>query len=205
MKGSVRNRRRLVTGVAVVAALAACTSALVATSSAGAAGSVRGFDGTRSRSPAWASPRSWQRPDRRAGADQTLQRHQRDQGRQDQLRRVRRRQAGPGHRAVGGAAPRHPGRGLRDSSATCRSSTRPTTSLSSRCPYFGWAFDNSYCSHDPSTKLWGFGYNGCLVPSDPSFSPTRPQPVHVRRARRPGRSTRPSRCSRTTRSRARTR
>jgi ABC-type branched-subunit amino acid transport system substrate-binding protein len=36
-------------------------------------------------------------------------------------------------------------------------------------PYFGWAFDNSYCSHDPSTKLWGFGYTGCIVPSDPSF------------------------------------
>ena len=36
-------------------------------------------------------------------------------------------------------------------------------------PYFGSAFDNSYCSKTPSTKLWGFGYNGCLVPSDPSY------------------------------------
>jgi ABC-type branched-subunit amino acid transport system substrate-binding protein len=36
-------------------------------------------------------------------------------------------------------------------------------------PYFGWAFDNSYCSHEPSTKLWGFGYSGCIVPSDPAF------------------------------------
>jgi ABC-type branched-subunit amino acid transport system substrate-binding protein len=35
-------------------------------------------------------------------------------------------------------------------------------------PYFGWAFDNTYCSNKPSTSLWGFGYNGCLVPSDPS-------------------------------------
>jgi ABC-type branched-subunit amino acid transport system substrate-binding protein len=35
-------------------------------------------------------------------------------------------------------------------------------------PYFGWAFDNTYCSHNPSTKLYGFGYNGCLVPADPS-------------------------------------
>jgi ABC-type branched-subunit amino acid transport system substrate-binding protein len=35
-------------------------------------------------------------------------------------------------------------------------------------PYFGWAFDNTYCSHKPSTSLWGFGYNGCLVPNDPS-------------------------------------
>ena len=36
-------------------------------------------------------------------------------------------------------------------------------------PYFGWAFDNSYCSHDPSTQLWGFGYSGCIVPVDPAF------------------------------------
>ena len=36
-------------------------------------------------------------------------------------------------------------------------------------PYFGWAFDNSYCSHDPSTQLWGFGYSGCIVPVNPAF------------------------------------
>ena len=35
-------------------------------------------------------------------------------------------------------------------------------------PYFGWAFDNTYCSNKPSTSLWGFGYNGCLVPDNPS-------------------------------------
>ena len=35
-------------------------------------------------------------------------------------------------------------------------------------PYFGWAFDNTYCSNKSTTKLYGFGYNGCLVPSDPS-------------------------------------
>jgi len=36
-------------------------------------------------------------------------------------------------------------------------------------PYFGWGFDDTYCSHNPSTKLWGFAYSGCGVPSDPSF------------------------------------
>jgi ABC-type branched-subunit amino acid transport system substrate-binding protein len=36
-------------------------------------------------------------------------------------------------------------------------------------PYFGWAFDDTYCSPKPSTKLWGFGFSGCGVPSDPSF------------------------------------
>ncbi|MFN8026901.1 MAG: ABC transporter substrate-binding protein [Acidimicrobiia bacterium] len=35
-------------------------------------------------------------------------------------------------------------------------------------PYFGWAFDGTYCSTKPTTKLYGFGYNGCLVPSAPS-------------------------------------
>jgi ABC-type branched-subunit amino acid transport system substrate-binding protein len=34
-------------------------------------------------------------------------------------------------------------------------------------PYFGWAFDNSYCSRDVTDKLYGFGYGGCLTPSDP--------------------------------------
>jgi ABC-type branched-subunit amino acid transport system substrate-binding protein len=36
-------------------------------------------------------------------------------------------------------------------------------------PYFGWGFDDTYCSHLPSTKLWGFAYSGCGVPSDPSY------------------------------------
>ena len=36
-------------------------------------------------------------------------------------------------------------------------------------PYFGWGFDDTYCSNKPSTKLWGFGFSGCGVPSNPSF------------------------------------
>jgi branched-chain amino acid transport system substrate-binding protein len=38
-------------------------------------------------------------------------------------------------------------------------------------PYIGWAFDNTYCSDTPTTKLYGFGFNGCLVPADPPFMP----------------------------------
>jgi ABC-type branched-subunit amino acid transport system substrate-binding protein len=38
-------------------------------------------------------------------------------------------------------------------------------------PYVGFAFDDTYCSATPSTSLWGFGYNGCLVPADPSVMP----------------------------------
>ena len=36
-------------------------------------------------------------------------------------------------------------------------------------PYFGWDFDNTYCSPKPSTSLWGFSYNGCLLAENPSF------------------------------------
>jgi ABC-type branched-subunit amino acid transport system substrate-binding protein len=35
-------------------------------------------------------------------------------------------------------------------------------------PYVGYGFDGTYCSSKPSTKVWGFGFNGCSVPSAPS-------------------------------------
>jgi ABC-type branched-subunit amino acid transport system substrate-binding protein len=35
-------------------------------------------------------------------------------------------------------------------------------------PYFGWAFDATYCSPTATTKLWGFGYTGCLLNPAPS-------------------------------------
>jgi ABC-type branched-subunit amino acid transport system substrate-binding protein len=38
-------------------------------------------------------------------------------------------------------------------------------------PYIGWAFDNTYCSQKPVSNLYGFGYNGCLVPADPPVMP----------------------------------
>ena len=38
-------------------------------------------------------------------------------------------------------------------------------------PYFGYAFDNTYCSHEATTATWGFGFSGCLVPNDPSEMP----------------------------------
>ena len=38
-------------------------------------------------------------------------------------------------------------------------------------PYFGWAFDNSYCSDTGDESVYGFGYNGCLVPSNPKAMP----------------------------------
>ena len=38
-------------------------------------------------------------------------------------------------------------------------------------PYVGYAFDNSYCSPTPTTSLYGFGFNGCVVPANPPAMP----------------------------------
>jgi ABC-type branched-subunit amino acid transport system substrate-binding protein len=36
-------------------------------------------------------------------------------------------------------------------------------------PYFGWAFDSTYCSPKVTTSLWGFGYAGCIVADNPPW------------------------------------
>ena len=38
-------------------------------------------------------------------------------------------------------------------------------------PYVGWGIDDSYCSTKPTTTLYGFGFNGCGVPADPPVAP----------------------------------
>jgi branched-chain amino acid transport system substrate-binding protein len=40
-----------------------------------------------------------------------------------------------------------------------------------KVPYFGYAFDYTYCSKTPNSDAWGFGITGCLVPKDPSAMP----------------------------------
>ena len=42
---------------------------------------------------------------------------------------------------------------------------------SQQVPYIGWAIDATYCSPKPTTKLWGFGYSGCIVPTNPLVMP----------------------------------
>jgi branched-chain amino acid transport system substrate-binding protein len=52
------------------------------------------------------------------------------------------------------------------------SATNPGPYLNQQhVPYVGFAFDNTYCSQKPTTALYGFGYNGCLVPADPKVMP----------------------------------
>ena len=46
-------------------------------------------------------------------------------------------------------------------------------------PYIGWAFDNTYCSQTPTTKLYGFGYDGCLVPATPTVMPDTYAPSYT--------------------------
>jgi branched-chain amino acid transport system substrate-binding protein len=40
-----------------------------------------------------------------------------------------------------------------------------------KVPFIGWGITNDFCSTTPSTDLWGFGYAGCGVPSDPPTMP----------------------------------
>lgn len=40
-----------------------------------------------------------------------------------------------------------------------------------KVPYVGFALDNTICSDEPTTELWGFGFNGCLVPKKPKVMP----------------------------------
>jgi ABC-type branched-subunit amino acid transport system substrate-binding protein len=36
-------------------------------------------------------------------------------------------------------------------------------------PYFGYGFDDTYCSPKPSTKLYGFSYTGCTIATNPPY------------------------------------
>ena len=38
-------------------------------------------------------------------------------------------------------------------------------------PYVGFAFDGTYCSPKTTTQLYGFGFNGCVLPSAPPVMP----------------------------------
>jgi branched-chain amino acid transport system substrate-binding protein len=45
-------------------------------------------------------------------------------------------------------------------------------------PYFGYAFDFTYCSKEPDDSLWGFGFSGCLVPKEADQMPDNARHVY---------------------------
>ena len=205
-KGSVRNRRRLVVGVAVVA-LAACTSALVATSSAGAASSVRGFDGTTvtvaglgiasqfGNDPIGAQARIKRFNDTNEIKGVKIKYAEFVDDKQDPataLSEARRLVTQDGVFAiVGDVSQFNPGDYF----------------TQQQVPYFGWAFDNSYCSHKPEHEALGLRRTtgaSCRA-TRPSSATRRRNLYTLRRARRRARSTRRSRSSERHASRARTR
>jgi branched-chain amino acid transport system substrate-binding protein len=47
-----------------------------------------------------------------------------------------------------------------------------------KVPYFGWAFDSTYCSQEVSTSLWGFGMIGCAIPDKPTAMPDAAAPSY---------------------------
>jgi ABC-type branched-subunit amino acid transport system substrate-binding protein len=50
------------------------------------------------------------------------------------------------------------------------SANTPGTYLTQQhVPWFGGGFDTSFCSAKATTKIWGFGPSGCIVPQTPSF------------------------------------
>ena len=161
-------RSRLVVGVAVVAALAASTLA-GSVGSAGAARSVRGFDGTTITLASLGVtaqftpgvPNGVQARIKAFNDDNEIKGVKlkwtefADDGQADAtaLNEVRRLVTQTGVFAlVGDTSANNPGAYLNQQ----------------HVPYFGWAFDNSYCSNKQSTALYGFGYSGCLVPANPS-------------------------------------
>ena len=162
------NRSRLVVGVAVLAALTVSTLA-GSVGSAGATRSVRGFDGTTITLASLGvtaqftpgAPNGVQARIKAFNDDNEIPGVKlkwtefADDGQADAtaLNEVRRLVTQTGVFAlVGDTSANNPGAYLNQQ----------------HVPYFGWAFDNSYCSNKPSSTLYGFGYNGCLVPANPS-------------------------------------
>jgi ABC-type branched-subunit amino acid transport system substrate-binding protein len=46
-------------------------------------------------------------------------------------------------------------------------------------PYLGFAFDNTYCSSPkPSTTVWGFGFDGCVVSANPPYIGDQISPLY---------------------------
>ena len=48
-----------------------------------------------------------------------------------------------------------------------------------KVPYFGWGYDTSYCSTKVDTGIYGFGWDGCVTPPDPTVFPDSAQATYA--------------------------
>ena len=178
MKKSCR-RSRLAIGVALVAATAASALGIGSIDSAGAARSVRGFDGTTvkvasigiasqfANIPVGAQARIKKFNDNKEikGVKLEYAGFADDKGDPaTSVSEARRLVTQEGVFAIVGDTSRsNPGDYLKQQ----------------HVPYFGWAFDSTYCSPKPDASIYGFGYNGCLVPSAPTWMPDTGRPAYA--------------------------
>jgi branched-chain amino acid transport system substrate-binding protein len=169
--GRVSARRHFATGVVLVAALAASTLPFGAVGDAAAARSVRGFDGTTikvagigiasqfGQDPTGAKARIKRFNDTNEVKGVKIDYVEFVDDKQDPAtalsesrRLVTQDQV---FAIVGDVSQSNPGDYFKQQ----------------HVPYFGFAFDSSYCSPKPDPSLYGFGFNGCLVPTAPSVMP----------------------------------
>ena len=108
---------------------------------------------------------------RRAGPVQACERRQRGQGHQDRLQGVRRRPAGPGEVAHRVTAPRHPGRRVRDRSRPVGHERRCVPEPAARALLRLGVRRHVLQPEAHRPSLYGFGFNGCLVPAKPKRMP----------------------------------
>ncbi len=163
-----------VTGVAVVAALAVASALLVAPGASGAP-SVRGYDGTHD-----VGRHGLRQPtSTRTGASERTARFKRFND-NDEIKGMKidykeyvDDNQDPAKSQTEAAQPRAPGRCVRDRARPVRHN--PGAFLNSQhVPYFGWAFDDDVLQRHETAqgaKLYGFGFDGCLVPANPKRMP----------------------------------
>ena len=162
-------RSRLALSVAVVAALAASTLAIGSIGSAGAARSVRGFDGS-TITLATLGITAQMTPGDPNGVNARIKRFNDT----NEIKGIQLKWTEFANDAQDNATALNEARSLVTQTGVFAmvgntTANTPGTYLNQQhVPYFGWAFDDTYCSPKPSTALYGFGYNGCLVPSAPS-------------------------------------
>jgi ABC-type branched-subunit amino acid transport system substrate-binding protein len=163
----LRRRRSAVAAAITFALVAAVTAGGV--SSAGAQGSVRGFDGTTITVGGFGIKS--QLPTLQTGAEARIQRFNDD----NEIKGVKIKFTEFLDDNQDNATALSDARKLVTEDNVFvilpnGSGNTPTAYLKQqKVPSFGGGFDTSYCSSKPSTDVWSFGPSGCIVPQTPSF------------------------------------